>query len=135
MATIKRFEDLEIWQDARRLSKEIILISKNTELNKDFRFNAQIKNASGSVMDNIAEGFERNGNAEFRQFLSIAKGSSGEVRSQLYRVFDNDYINDEKLYYLVTEYERLSVKIHNFITYLNKRDFKGTKFLDNSSTP
>ena len=135
MATIKRFEDLEIWQDARRLSKEIILISKNTELNKDFRFNAQIKNASGSVMDNIAEGFERNGNAEFRQFLSIAKGSSGEVRSQLYRVFDNDYINDEKLNYLVTEYERLSVKIHNFITYLNKRDFKGTKFLDNSSTP
>ena len=134
MATIKRFEDLEIWQDARRLSKEIILISKNTELNKDFRFNAQIKNASGSVMDNIAEGFERNGNAEFRQFLSIAKGSSGEVRSQLYRVFDNDYINDEKLNYLVTEYERLSVKIHNFITYLNKRDFKGTKFLDNSST-
>ena len=134
MATIKRFEDLEIWQDARRLSKEIILISKNTELNKDFRFNAQIKNASGSVMDNIAEGFERNGNAEFRQFLSIAKGSSGEVRSQLYRVFDNEYINDEKLNYLVTEYERLSVKIHNFITYLNKRDFKGTKFLDNSST-
>ena len=135
MATIKRFEDLEIWQDARRLSKEIILISKNTELNKDFRFNAQIINASGSVMDNIAEGFERNGNAEFRQFLSIAKGSSGEVRSQLYRVFDNDYINDEKLNYLVTEYERLSVEIHNFITYLNKRDFKGTKFLDNSSTP
>ena len=61
MATIKRFEDLEIWQDARRLSKEIIFISKNTDLNKDFKFNAQIKDSSGSVMDNIAEGFERNG--------------------------------------------------------------------------
>ena len=130
MATIKRFEDLEIWQDARRLSKEIIFISKNTDLNKDFKFNAQIKDSSGSVMDNIAEGFERNGNIEFRQFLSIAKGSAGETRSQLYRVFDNDYINEEKLNYLVIEYEKLSVKIHNFITYLNKKDFKGTKFID-----
>ena len=82
MATIKRFEDLEIWQDARRLSKEIIFISKNTDLNKYFKFNAQIKDSSGSVMENIAEGFERNGNMEFRQFLSIAKGSAGEARSQ-----------------------------------------------------
>ena len=133
MATIKRFEDLEIQQDARRLSKEIIFISKNTDLNKDFKFNAQIKDSSGSVMDNIAEGFERNGNIEFRQFLSIAKGSAGETRSQLYRVFDNDYINEEKLNYLVIEYEKLSVKIHNFITYLNKKDFKGTKFIDEHS--
>ena len=133
MATIKRFEDLEIWQDARRLSKEIIFISKNTDLNKDFKFNAQIKDSSGSVMDNIAEGFERNGNIEFRQFLSIAKGSAGETRSQLYRVFDNDYINEEKLNYLVIEYEKLSVKIHNIITYLNKKDFKGTKFIDEHS--
>ena len=133
MATIKRFEDLEIWQDARRLSKEIIFISKNTDLNKDFKFNAQIKDSSGSVMDNIAEGFERNGNIEFRQFLSIAKGSAGETRSQLYRVFDNDYINEEKLNYLVIEYEKLSVKIHNFITYHNKKDFKGTKFIDEHS--
>ena len=133
MATIKRFEDLEIWQDARRLSKEIIFISKNTDLNKDFKFNAQIKDSSGSVMDNIAEGFERNGNIEFRQFLSIAKGSAGETRSQLYRVFDNDYINEEKLNYLVIEYEKLSVKIHNFITNQKKKDFKGTKFIDEHS--
>ena len=133
MATIKRFEDLEIWQDARRLSKEIIFISKNTDLNKDFKFNAQIKDSSGSVMDNISEGFEWNGNIEFRQFLSIAKGSAGETRSQLYRVFDNDYINEEKLNYLVIEYEKLSVIIHNFITYLNKKDFKGTKFIDEHS--
>jgi four helix bundle protein len=82
MATIKRFEDLEIWQDARMLSKEIIFISKNTDLNKYFKFNAQIKDSSGSVMDNIGEGFERNGTMEFRQFLSIAKGSAGEARSQ-----------------------------------------------------
>ena len=130
MATITKFEDLEIWQEARRLSKEIIFLSKNTELKKDFKFNAQIKDSSGSVMDNIAEGFERNGNLEFRQFLSIAKGSAGETRSQLYRAYDNNYIDEEKLKYLVTEYEKLSVKIHNFITYLNKKDFKGTKFID-----
>jgi four helix bundle protein len=129
MATIKKFEDLEIWMEARRLSKEIILISKLTDLNKDFKLRDQIKGSSGSVMDNIAEGFERNGNGEFRQFLSIAKGSAGETRSQLYRVFDNDYIEEQKLNNLASEYEKLSVKIHNFITYLNKNDFKGTKFV------
>jgi four helix bundle protein len=128
MATIRRFEDLEIWQEARRLSKEIIIISKETDLKMDFRLRDQIKASSGSVMDNVAEGFERNGNLEFRQFLSIAKGSAGETRSQLYRVFDNDYINQEKLDFLVSEYEKLSGKINNFITYLNKNDFKGTKF-------
>jgi four helix bundle protein len=128
MATIKRFEDIEIWQDARKLSKEIIFISKNSELSKNFKLRNQIKDSSGSVMDNIAEGFERNGNLEFRQFLSIAKGSAGETRSQLYGVYDNEYISLEKLNTLISECEKLSVKIHNFITYLNKNDFKGTKF-------
>lgn len=128
MATIKRFEELDIWQEARKLSKEIIEISKTTDLKTDFRFKEQIKSSSGSVMDNIAEGFERNGNMEFRQFLSVAKGSAGETRSQIYRLFDNEYINQEKLDFLVSEYEKLSGKINNFIAYLNKNEFKGTKF-------
>ena len=68
MATIKKFEDLEIWQEARRLSMSIITISNETNLKSDFRLRDQIKASSGSVMDNIAEGFERNGNLEFRQF-------------------------------------------------------------------
>ena len=128
MATITRFEDLEIWQEARRLAKEIHFISIETELKTDFRFRDKIKAASGSVMDNIAERFERNGNLEFRQFLSIAKGSAGETRSQLYRVLDFNYINEEKFTTLRIDYENLSGKINNFISYLNKKDFKGTKF-------
>jgi len=128
MATISRFEDLEIWKEARRLAKEIHLVSVETELKSDFRLKSQIKDSSGSVMDNIAEGFERDGNLEFRQFLSIAKGSAGETRSQLYRVFDCGYISEDKFEDLKADYEKLSGRISNFITYLNKKDFKGNKF-------
>lgn len=133
MATIKRFEDLEIWQEARRLSQEIIRLSKQTNLKSDFRLRNQIKASTGSVMDNIAEGFERDGNIEFRQFLSIAKGSSGEARSQIYRVFDNDYIGKDEMEKLTSDYSTLSRRIANFINYLNKKDFKGNKFKENQS--
>lgn len=124
MATITKFEDLEIWQEARKLAKEVFILSKET----DFRFKEQIKASSGSVMDNIAEGFERDGNLEFRQFLSVAKGSAGETRSQIYRLYDCEYISEEQFKDLKNKYENLSGKIKNFITYLNKKDFKGNKF-------
>ncbi len=118
MATIKRFEDLEIWQEARRLAKVIFQLAVDTELKTDFRFKAQITASSGSVMDNIAEGFERDGNLEFRQFLAVAKGSAGEVRSQLYRAFDYGYIRQSEFEELKNDYEKLSGKIKNFISYL-----------------
>lgn len=128
MATITKFEDLEIWQEARKLAKEVFILSKETDLKTDFRFKEQIKASSGSVMDNIAEGFERDGNLEFRQFLSIAKGSAGETRSQIYRLYDCEYISEKQFKDLKNKYENLSGKIKNFITYLNKKDFKGNKF-------
>jgi four helix bundle protein len=128
MPTITKFEDLEIWQEARKLAKEVFILSKETNLKTDFRFKEQIKASSGSVMDNIAEGFERDGNLEFRQLLSIAKGSAGETRSQIYRLYDSEYISEEQFKDLKNKYENLSGKIKNFITYLNKKDFKGNKF-------
>jgi len=128
MATINRFEDLEIWQEARRLFKAINQISLETNLKTDYKLKGQIRSSSGSVMDNIAEGFERGGNIEFRQFLSIAKGSAGESRSQLYRIYDCDYISLEKLNTLVRDFEQLSKKIASLMKYLNKKDYKGIKF-------
>lgn len=84
-------------------------------------------------MDNSAEGFERDGNMEFRQFLSIAKGSSGETRSQLYRLYDNGNIDKEELLELTEACKTLSKRIANFIVYLNKRNFKGKKFREGLS--
>ena len=113
---------------SQKISKGSFLLSKETDLKTDFRFKEQIKASSGSVMDNIAEGFERDGNLEFRQFLSVAKGSAVETRSQIYRLYDCEYISEEQFKDLKNKYENLSGKIKNFITYLNKKDFKGNKF-------
>lgn len=128
MTKINQFEDLEIWQLAREICNDIYNIALSTELKNDYKLYNQINGASGSVMDNIAEGFERNGNREFIQFLSIAKGSCGETRSQLYRILDRKYINEEQFKNLKNKCLTLSKKISSFITYLSKSELKGIKF-------
>ena len=90
---IERFEDLIAWQKARILTKEIYEITRTGEFAKDFGLSGQIQRASVSIMSNIAEGFERGGRGEFHQFLSIAKGSAAEVRSQLYVALDIGYLD------------------------------------------
>ena len=125
---VKNFEDLKIWQEARELSKEIYAISHLPEFNKDYRFVGQITSAAGSIMDNIAEGFERDGNKEFLQFLSIAKGSCGEVRSQLYRAYDVNYINEETLNALVHQTKKLSSNIYFFTQSIKSSEIKGVKY-------
>jgi four helix bundle protein len=92
---IKTFEDLEIWKEARHLTREIYTISKAPHFSKDYGLRGQMQRAAVSIMSNIAEGFERGGNQEFVQFLYIAKGSCGEFRSQLYVALDQSYINQK----------------------------------------
>lgn len=128
MATITKFEDIEGWQKARLLAKEIFIFSNETALNKDFRFRDQINAAGGSIMDDIAEGFERGGRLEFITFLTIAKGSCAEVRSQLYRVFDRKYITADKFSELLKLAEDIGSMLGSWIEYLNQSELKGTKF-------
>ena len=127
MATIKKFEDIEAWQKARLLNKEIYKITKETELSKDFRFRDQVNAACGSIMDNIAEGFERGDKLEFINFLTIAKGSCGEVKSQLYRIFDRDYINEAKFNETYKLADDIGNMIGGWINYLNTCEIKGRK--------
>jgi four helix bundle protein len=126
--TLEKFEDLVIWQMGRELAKEIYELTKAECWREDFDFRSQIRRSSGSVPDNIAEGFEREGNREFINFLSIAKGSCGECRGQIYRALDRKYIDQAKADYFIEKTSSLCVKIHNTMTTLNKSNVRGNKF-------
>lgn len=129
MATFHRFEELEIWQEARRLSLKIFKLTDQGPASKDYKFRDQIRSSAGSVMDNIAEGFERSSQFEFVNFLGISKGSSGEVRSQLYRGIDQNYFSPDTNEF-IKEYDELASKISGFMKYLNQSEIRGQKFKD-----
>lgn len=128
MAAVRDFEELSIFQKARELSKKIYPITQRGDFKNDFRFVQQIRAAAGSIMDNIAEGFERTGNKEFLNFLYIAKGSCGEVRSQLIRANDIGYITPEEYDELYTECRKLSAGIMNFIKEIKSSEMEGAKY-------
>jgi|SRR5690606_9812284 len=135
MAQIKSFEDLQVWQAARGICNDIWLLFEKTSLGKDFDLRNQMSRSSGSVMDNITEGFERSGNREFIHFLSIAKGSCGELKSQLYRALDRKHINEEQFENLTVKINLENSKLGSFIVYLNSTEYKGSKFNQSASNP
>src|SRR3712207_3881974 len=96
MATITCFEGIESWKMAKELCKSLGSLIDQGRFGRGYRLVHQIEGSSGSIMDNIAEGFERGTRAEFIQFLSYAKGSCGELRSQLYRAFDRNYLSQNE---------------------------------------
>ena len=130
MATINRFEDLEVWKLAREIAQNIYLITKQENFTHEYKLKEQVKSSSGCAMDNIAEGFGRGGQVEFMQFLSISKGSMEELKSQLYRILDYKLIEQNEFDHLYLKADNCSAKIYSFMDYLNKSQQKGLKFKD-----
>lgn len=128
MPIIERFEDIEAWKRAREVTKKIYQLSGIGEFSRDFGLRDQIRRSSVSVMSNIAEGFERDGNKEFINFLSIAKGSCGEARSQLYIAMDQGFISAEDFEWTYDHLSQTGRMIGGFMNYLRQSEFKGKKF-------
>lgn len=122
------FEDLEVWKAARELTDKIYGITKDGNFSKDYGLRDQIRRACVSIMSNIAEGYERGGNQELIQFLSIAKGSCGEVRCQLYVAGDQGYLSQNELNPIIEQCKRISIMINNFIEHLKDSKYKGSKY-------
>jgi four helix bundle protein len=120
MATAQQFEDLHVWQDTRVLVKDVYAVSKQRDFYRDIGLREQIRRAATSAMSNIAEGFERGTRKEFIQFLNIAKGSTGEARSQLYVALDQGYVTEARFEEFKAEAIALSRRIASFISYLGK---------------
>ena len=128
MATIQKFEDLEVWKKARILSDKIYPLTFKEPIASDFRMKDQMRGSVGSIMDNIAEGFERGSKLEFINSLTISKGETGELKSQLYRCLDNKYISQNNFVELYNLADEVTKMITGLISYLNKSKIKGQKF-------
>ena len=128
MGKIERFEDIESWKLSRIICQKIESLFIDTPLGKNFALRNQMERSSGSIMDNIAEGFGRGGNQEFHNFLSYSKGSASELRSQLYRALDKKLISTEQFAELESECASAENKIGAFMFYLRKSGLKGIKY-------
>ncbi len=125
---IKKFEDLESWKKARRLTNGIYKATAAGSFTRDFGLKDQIRRASISILSNIAEGFERGGDKEFLQFLAVAKGSCGEVRAQLYIATDQEYLSQDLFERLFNEADEIGRLISGLMKYLNRSEPKGSKY-------
>ena len=128
MASIKRFEDLEIWKLARSFNKEIYPFFQQLRVSDNYELLKQLERSAGSIMDNIAEGFDRDGNREFLQFLAIAKASAAEVQSQLYRALDRNLISQESFDNYTKDCSLIANKIGALMSYLRTSEMSGRKF-------
>lgn len=120
MSTFKRFEEIESWKKARELANRIYAATNGGTFSRDFGLKDQIRRASVSIMSNIAEGFERDSTNEFCRFLAIAKGSAGEVRTQLYVALDQSYLTDAEFNELSQMATEISRMLSGLINYLRK---------------
>lgn len=132
MATITKFEDLEVWKRARQLAIRVHELNKMLNASGEYELKKQMDRSAGSVMDNIAEGFERGGNKEFIQFLYISKGSVSELRCQLHRAYDRKILDEETFSNVKHECILISSKLSAFINYLKRTEFKGQKYQINN---
>jgi len=128
MSRVERFEDLEVWQLAKNVANEIYDLTSVGKFSCDYVLRDQIRRAVVSIFSNIAEGFERNGNKEFVQFLSIAKASCGEVRAQLIFAKDREYITEQQFNTISKNLFSLSSQIAGFLKYLKQSEMRGAKF-------
>ncbi len=128
MSTFRRFEDIEAWKLARMLANRIYDVTSEAGFSRDFALRDQIRRASISVVSNIAEGYERDGDREFLQFLFVAKGSCGEVRAQLYLAHDRSYLSDDQFREIHAKAVELSRVIAGLIKYLQQSKISGRKY-------
>ena len=122
MSTIKRFEDLECWQEARKLIRQVYELTKKKDFSADFELKNQVRRSAVSVMANVAEGFHRNSNKNFLKFLDYSRSSIAETLSHAYIALDQDYVSESDMVNLKKQAELSWRKINSLISYLNQHN-------------